>query len=82
MFVRSPKELALFIISQRKKLKLSQTGVSNLVGLKQKTISGFENNPGSTKLETLFRILSALNLDIEIVSKDDAPSKTRWKEEW
>jgi HTH-type transcriptional regulator / antitoxin HipB len=82
VFIRSPKELALLVINQRKKLKLSQTGVSNLVGLKQKTISGFENNPGSTKLETLFRILSALNLDIEIVPKDDAPSKTRWKEEW
>lgn len=82
MFIRSPKELALLVINQRKKLKLSQTGVSNLVGLKQKTISGFENNPGSTKLETLFRILSALNLDIEIVPKDDAPPKTRWKEEW
>jgi HTH-type transcriptional regulator/antitoxin HipB len=83
VLIHSPKELAMLVINQRKKLNLSQTAVSNLVGLKQKTISKFENNPENTQLETLFRILSALNLDIKIFSKDEAPtSKTRWKEEW
>ncbi|RDI48054.1 helix-turn-helix domain-containing protein [Aquicella lusitana] len=81
MLIRSPKELALLIVNQRKKLKLSQTEVSNLVGLKQKTISALENKPESTQLDTLFRVLSALNLDIQLLSKDEIPT-TKWKEEW
>ena len=83
MFVRSPKELALLIISQRKKLKLSQAEVGKLVGLKQQTISEFEIRPEGTQIDTLFRILSALNLDIQLFAKDEIPAiKTKWKEEW
>ena len=44
-FIRSPNELALFAMSQRKKLKLSQVEVGQLVGLKQSTVSAFENKP-------------------------------------
>lgn len=83
MLIRSPKELALQIINQRKKLKLSQAKVGKLVGLKQQTISEFEIKPESTKLDTLFRILSALNLDIKILKKNEADAtKIQWKEEW
>lgn len=83
MFIRSPKELALLAISQRKALKLSQTEVANLVGLKQKTISAFENKPESTELGTLFSILSALRLDMNVLRKDnDSKIKSEWKEEW
>ncbi|HVE44089.1 MAG TPA: helix-turn-helix domain-containing protein [Gammaproteobacteria bacterium] len=78
MYIRSPKELALFIISQRKKYNLSQAKVGELVGLKQQTISEFELNPETTKLDTLFRILSAANLDMHITEK----AKTKQKEEW
>ena len=83
IYVRSPKELALAVMSQRKKLKLSQLEVGKLVGLKQATLSAFENKPEGTQLETLFRILSALNLDIKI-SEKDAPqiNKDKWKDEW
>ena len=83
MLIHSPKELALFIVNQRKKYKLSQTEVANKVGLKQKTISAFENKPEGTKIETLFHILSAVNVDMRIVSKDEESTvKARWKEEW
>lgn len=83
MFIRSPKELALFITSQRKKLKLSQSEVGKLVGLKQQTISEFELKPDGTKLSTLFQILSAVNLDLKIVAKDDITlSQPQWKDEW
>ena len=83
MLIRSPKELALLVINQRKKLKLSQADVGKLVGLKQQTISAFENSPGGTKLSTLFHILSAVKLDIKAYTKGDTTlTKTRWKEEW
>lgn len=83
MFIRSPKELAVFIINQRKKHNLSQADIGKLVGLKQQTISEFELKPEGTKLSTLFSILSAVNLDITMSSKDEVAShKTSWKEEW
>jgi len=82
-FVRSPKELALLVMSQRKMLKLSQAAIGDLVGLRQKTISGFENKPESTQLDTLFRILSALNLELTISAKDKPLQQDPlWKEEW
>ena len=83
MFIRSPKELALLVINQRKKNKLSQADVGKLVGLKQQTISAFELNPEKTQINTLFHILSAVNLDIKIQPKDEkTTSKNSWKEEW
>ena len=84
MLIHSPKELAVFITKQRKKLKLSQAKVANLVGLKQKTISRLENKPETTKLDTLFYILSALNLNVRISDNENANvSKTsQWMEEW
>lgn len=83
MFVRSPKELAMSVISQRKKLNLSQMQIADLVGLKQKTISAFENKPEGTKLETLFQILSAVKLDVTVAGKDKASlNGSEWQEEW
>jgi HTH-type transcriptional regulator/antitoxin HipB len=83
MLIHSPKELAMLVANQRKKLKLSQAAVGKLVGLKQQTISDFENNPEGTKLNTLFHILSAVQLDINALAKNEpAATKTTWKEEW
>lgn len=83
MLIHTPKDLAILAISQRKKLKLSQVEVGKRVGLKQKTISAFEQKPQSTKLETLFRILSALELDIQSSAKaNETTVKSAWKEEW
>lgn len=69
MILNNPKALASYIADQRKQQKLSQATVSDRVGLKQSTISEFENNPDGTKLDTLFRILSALNLDLQVEPK-------------
>lgn len=83
MLIHSPKELAMLVANQRKKLKLSQAAVGKLVGLKQQTISDFENNPEGTKLNTLFHILSAVQLDLNAHAKNEpATTKTPWKEEW
>ncbi len=82
MYVRTPGELALQIVNQRKKLKLSQAEVGDLVGLKQQTVSDFENRPENTKIDTLFRILSALDLDIQLNTKNELNIKSKWSEEW
>lgn len=83
MFAPSPKALAQLIISQRKKLKLSQATVGELAGLKQQTVSDFERNPDTTQLNTLFRILSAVKLDLNTLPKEAYPKpKSTWQAEW
>ncbi|MFN8749796.1 MAG: helix-turn-helix domain-containing protein, partial [Pseudanabaena sp.] len=52
--------------------KLSQAEIGDRVGIKQATISAFENNPEGTKLETLFKLFSALDLEIQIIPKEES----------
>lgn len=82
MLIHSPNELAMLVMNHRKKLKLSQAEVGNLVGLAQKRISAFENKPESIQLSTLFRILSALNLDVKIVTKNEPNTTSQREDEW
>ncbi len=79
MIIRSAKDLALYLNDQRKQLKMSQTEVADLVGLKQDTVSKFENSPDNSRIDTLFRILSALNLNISLVEKNqEAHEEIEW----
>lgn len=83
MLIHSPHDLALLVMNHRKKLKLSQADVGNLVGLAQKTISAFENKPENMKLSTLFRIVSALNLDLKVSPKNQLETTSSpWSAEW
>ncbi|HAT1793488.1 TPA: helix-turn-helix domain-containing protein [Legionella pneumophila] len=79
MIISSAKVLALYLNDKRKQLKMSQSEVTDLVGLKQDTISKFENSPDNSRIDTLFRILSALNLNISLVEKGQ---KTHEEIEW
>lgn len=83
LIIHSPAEFAKLIKNQRKKLKLSQAEVGDLVGLKQKTISAIENAPENVKLSTVFRILSALDLEMKTTTKKDTNTITnQWLDEW
>lgn len=83
MKVTSPTSLAYAVKDQRKIKKLTQTKTAELIGIKQTTVSDFENRPESTKLETLFKILSALDLELHVVKKGSAlDEKKVWTKEW
>ncbi|AGM41840.1 helix-turn-helix domain-containing protein [Aeromonas hydrophila] len=84
MKVTSAKQLSACLKDARRLQKLSQGKVANKVGLRQDTVSCFEINPESTKLGTLFKILAALELSLDIrprTDPSDSPS-SGWKEEW
>lgn len=70
MIISSAKDLALYLNDKRKQLKMSQSEVADLIGLKQDTISKFENSPDNSRIDTLFRIMSALNLNMSLVEKE------------
>ncbi|EMM9642968.1 helix-turn-helix domain-containing protein [Providencia rettgeri] len=85
MKVTNTRQLSAYMKDVRETKKLSQSKV----GIRQDTVSSFELSPDSTKLETFFKILSALNLELDIKprnesgsSNSNSNSNSGWKEEW
>ncbi|MDE9517990.1 helix-turn-helix domain-containing protein [Xenorhabdus bovienii] len=92
MKVTNSKQLSAYLKDVRLTQKLSQGKVASKVGIRQDTVSSFEQHPDSTKLETFFKILSALNLELDIrlrnateinssMEDDRTVSDQVWKEE-
>jgi len=73
--IYSPKSLGSAIKRQRKAKKLSQTAAGTPFNIDQTTVSSIEQGAPGTRLETLFRILAALDLEMIIKPKKDIPIK-------
>ncbi|MGO2406145.1 helix-turn-helix domain-containing protein [Vibrio litoralis] len=52
------------------------------VGIKQATISNFENTPNKTTLSTFFKIAQAMDLTLSIQEKSQAASLDENDESW
>ena len=75
--------LAAAVRDQRKLSKLTQSEAAKQVGIKQTTVSDFELRPESTKLETLFKLLSALDLELHVVKRGSTLDDNKvWDREW
>ena len=70
---RDPKQIGNLIRRARKRRGLSQGALGAKAGLRQETISLIENGNGAAKLETMLKVLSALDLEFRIAlrSKGD-----------
>lgn len=78
--ITSAKLLAHEIREKRRLANMTQQDVADRIGIKQATVSAFENHPENCKIETLFNILSSLGLEITLSKRtDDAKG---WDEEW
>ena len=53
----------------RKRKKMTQSDLAGLIGVKQATISNAENATPGMRMETLFRILSGLDLSIVLADR-------------
>ena len=85
MKVTSPHALAVHLKDERKRQSLSQAKVAESVGLRQGTVSSFELSPEKSQIDTLFRLLSALGLELSSKSKENAQeinTEHSWNEEW
>lgn len=85
MLIHTPTDLAKFYRDQRKLHGISQTAVAQEISLRQDTVSKFEIKPDNVRLETLFRLLAALDLELHLVPKGQPVSdsnKTGWSEPW
>lgn len=85
MLIHSPTGLSQFYRDQRKLHGHSQTVVAQEAGLRQDTVSKFEISPDNTRLDTLFRLLAILDLELHVKPKegvDPASGKSGWNEPW
>lgn len=88
MKITSAHQLSAYMKDVRLTQKLSQGKVASKVGIRQDTVSNFELHPDTTKLETFFKILSALELELTVQPRNtsgtdaDSDESAGWKEEW
>ena len=77
---RTPQQLSSVLKSLRQLRQAAQGEVASRVGLRQKTISLIEADVSRTSVGTLFRLLSAL--DVELVLRDKRKSNAKPEVEW
>ena len=80
-FISSPKVLGIAIKRQRKAKKLNQCEAGASFKIEQSTLSSIENGAPGTRLETIFRVLAALDLEMIIKSKNSS-SKINEEDLW
>lgn len=76
----SPKSLGSAIKRQRKLKKLNQKETGSVIKIEQSTVSSVENGAAGTRLETLFHLIAALDLELVIRTKKN--SKPDGNEDW
>ncbi|MFA1281785.1 type II toxin-antitoxin system antitoxin HipB [Citrobacter telavivensis] len=75
--IYSPTQLANAMKLVRQQNGWTQSELAKKIGIKQATISNFENNPDNTTLMTFFKILQSLELSMTLCeTKDTAPEST------
>ena len=78
--IHSLKSLGTVIKRQRKAKKLTQTEAGHAFNINQSTLSSIEKGAEGTRLITLFRVLSALDLEMVIRTKpcETAKDSLEW----
>ena len=72
--VRTSKNLGHAIREARKAKKLTQKELASMSGVWQETISKIENGSGVTKLETVFDLTAALEIEITVTERSKGTS--------
>lgn len=81
--IYSPLQLANRLKLIRQRNGWTQSELAKKVGLKQATISHFENAPDSTSLATLFKLLQSLELSLDVQEKVEASApQLHDEDEW
>jgi len=72
--VRTSKNLGHAIREARKAKNLTQKELASMSGVWQETISKIENGSGGAKLETVFDLIAALELEITVTERSKGTS--------
>lgn len=74
--LQTPKQLGAILMGLRKKRALTQKSVGRMVGLPQNAVSLMETDPSAASLARVFRLLSALN--VELVVRERSKTVSSW----
>lgn len=75
---QTPRQLGQILRGQRKSQKLTQKDAAKPVGLLPKTISKLELAPETATIESLFKLMSALQLELVVRTKSPESSAREW----
>ena len=70
---KTPEQLGQILKSCRSQRQLTQRAAGAKVGLKQSTISVVETDASGSSIETLYKLLSALELELVIRDRNAEP---------
>ncbi|HKP96580.1 MAG TPA: helix-turn-helix domain-containing protein [Fibrobacteria bacterium] len=80
--ILTTRQLAQTLKGWRKSRKLTQAGAALRVGMRPKTISVLESEPDSSTLGSLFKLLSALEVELVIRPKSKVTGGAAATGEW
>ncbi|MEK8088675.1 helix-turn-helix transcriptional regulator [Thermithiobacillus plumbiphilus] len=72
--VKTPEQLGDVLKGCRKDMRLTQKDAGAKVGLQQRSISEIENGTAHVSVERLFKLLSALEVDLVVRTRSGASS--------
>jgi len=72
---RSPQQIGQLVRKRRRTLKLTQAELAKKVGSYQKTISKLEAGEPGIKLQTMFDVLAALDLEIVMQTRSSSGAR-------
>ncbi len=64
--ITKPEDLAIIILNQRKKSKLSRDQLAIIAGIGRTAIFDIEHGKTTYQIDTLLKILSVLNLNLSV----------------
>jgi HTH-type transcriptional regulator/antitoxin HipB len=79
---RTPRQLGAVLKSCRSQQRLTQQEAGARVGLKQSTVSHIETDAAHTRIESLYRLMSSLGLELIVREKKPAQASARHSPEW
>lgn len=68
--ITSVNQITHVLRSVRTGKSLRQKDVGELTGMLPKTVSALENHPGTVTLESLFKLIAALDLELILADKE------------
>lgn len=80
--IYSPKQLANAMKLVRQKHGWTQSELAKKIGIKQATISNFENNPDNSTLTTFFRILQSLDMSVALFEVKSGDNRAQQDLDW
>jgi HTH-type transcriptional regulator/antitoxin HipB len=75
---RTPQQLGQVLKACRKRRQLTQTTVGSRVGVRQAQISSIETHGAGITVDTLYKLLSALGLELVLRDMQPRSSKSEW----